>query len=60
MTGSKIFAAESEEGASESGNGHVTSSNRTSVRIVQVFVGIIAIAIYFSLPREPLLVKQSP
>ncbi|KAL3527744.1 hypothetical protein ACH5RR_012400 [Cinchona calisaya] len=35
MTGSKIFAAESEDGASESGNGHVTSSNRTSVRIVQ-------------------------
>ncbi|XP_027077313.1 uncharacterized protein [Coffea arabica] len=35
ITGSKIFSGESEDGASESGNGHVSSNNRTSVRMVQ-------------------------
>ncbi|CAI9109443.1 OLC1v1009265C1 [Oldenlandia corymbosa var. corymbosa] len=35
MTGSKIFGAEAEGEASESGNGHISSMDRTSVRIVQ-------------------------
>lgn len=37
MTGSKIFAADAEDGESESGTANATSNNRTSVRIVQVF-----------------------
>lgn len=46
MTGSTILAAENEDGASESGNGHVTSNNRTSMCIVQVSVAVIAVALY--------------
>lgn len=35
MTGSKIFAADAEDGGSDSGTANATSNNRTSVRIVQ-------------------------
>lgn len=38
MTGSKIFAADAEDGESESGTANPTSNNRTSVRIVQVYL----------------------
>lgn len=37
MSGSKIFAGDGENDSSESGNSDGNFSNRTSVRIVQVF-----------------------